>query len=311
MNIAICGSMQFSKEMLDLKSQLEAMGHVVETPKHTNAYASGEKLIETKWEKVEGDVIRSYFEKIKNADAILVVNKTKNDIEHYIGGNGLLEMGFAHVLNKKIFLLHSIPSMSYSDEIASMHPIILNGDLDAIRVDSESHHATLASHISPLASHISPLTSHVSPLSSSYAVPRTGVGVMILREGKVLLGKRKGAHGEGEYAFPGGHLELMESYAECAHRELAEECGVKVKNIRFQFTANSHHFTPKHYVHIGLIADWESGEAIVLEPDKCESWDWYALDALPEPMFIYCRLAMDCYHTGKICIDSDGRDLSS
>lgn len=146
-------------------------------------------------------------------------------------------------------------------------------------------------------------------MPQDYSVPRVGVGVMIFKDGKILLGKRKGAHGEGEYAFPGGHLELMESYADCAHRELAEECGVRVKNIRFQFTANSHHFKPRHYVHIGLVADWESGEPTVLEPDKCESWDWYDLDTLPEPMFIYCKLAIEAHRTNARCFDSDGMIL--
>ena len=49
--------------------------------------------------------------------------------------------------------------------------------------------------------------------------PKVGVGVMILKDGEILLGKRKGSHGEGEYAFPGGHLEYMESFSDCAKRE--------------------------------------------------------------------------------------------
>lgn len=133
MNIAICGSMQFAGTMLELKSALEAMGHVIEVPKDAERYATGEKRVETKWEKVEGDLIRGYFEKIKQSDAVLIVNVTKNGIEHYVGGNGLLEMGFAHVLGKKIYLLNPIPDMHYSDEIASMQPVILNGDLSLIQ----------------------------------------------------------------------------------------------------------------------------------------------------------------------------------
>src|SRR5215469_4737907 len=46
--------------------------------------------------------------------------------------------------------------------------------------------------------------------------PKVGVGVMILKDGKVLIGKRKGAHGAGEWAWPGGHLEYMESFEDCA-----------------------------------------------------------------------------------------------
>ncbi len=70
-------------------------------------------------------------------------------------------------------------------------------------------------------------------------LPKVGVGVMILKEGKVLLGKRKGSHGAGEYSFPGGHLEYMESFEDCARREIEEECGIKVKNLRFQYLTNT------------------------------------------------------------------------
>src|SRR6185295_3357398 len=115
--------------------------------------------------------------------------------------------------------------------------------------------------------------------------PKVGVGVMVLKEGRVLLSKRRGSHGAGEYSFPGGHLEYLESFEQCARREIAEECGIEVHNLRFQLLANTKVYAPKHYVHVGLIADWLAGEPKVLEPDKAESWGWYALEALPQPMF--------------------------
>ena len=109
---------------------------------------------------------------------------------------------------------------------------------------------------------------------------KVGIGVMILKEGRVLLGKRKGSHGSGEYSFPGGHLEYMESFEDCAKRETLEECGIAIGNIRFQFVANVTAYAPKHYVHIGLIADWIQGEPKNLEPDKCEEWQWLDLKIL-------------------------------
>ena len=130
--------------------------------------------------------------------------------------------------------------------------------------------------------------------------PRVGVGVTIIKDGKVLLGKRKGSLGKGEYASPGGHLEYMESIEECARRETLEECGVEITNLRFQFLANVISYAPKHYVHIGMIADWKNGEPQILEPDKCESWDWYDPDELPEPLFAISKLSMESYRTGKI-----------
>ena len=137
--------------------------------------------------------------------------------------------------------------------------------------------------------------------------PLVGVGVMILKEGKVLLGKRKGSHGEGEYSFPGGHLEYMKTIEECARRETLEETGIEIKNIKFQFLANVRKYKPKHYLHVGVIAEWKEGEPELKEPDRCEGWGWYNLDNLPEPLFLMTKLAIISWKGKKIYFN--GEDL--
>lgn len=134
-------------------------------------------------------------------------------------------------------------------------------------------------------------------------VQKPKVGIGCLKDGKVLLGKRKGSHGSGEYAFPGGHLEYMESFIDCAKREIAEECGIEVKNIRFQLLANIKKYAPKHYTHVGLIMDWVSGEPKILEPEKCESWGWYDFDNLPSPLFDTCKNSIDAIKSGQNFFD--------
>jgi 8-oxo-dGTP diphosphatase len=134
--------------------------------------------------------------------------------------------------------------------------------------------------------------------------PMVGVGVIVLKDGKVLLGKRSGSHGTGEYSTPGGHMEYMESFEDCAKRETKEECGIEIENVKFQFLANMKEYAPKHYVHIGVIAEWKSGEPKVLESDHEESWDWYDLDNLPSPLFIPTGWAIDSFKTGFIFKDS-------
>lgn len=129
--------------------------------------------------------------------------------------------------------------------------------------------------------------------------PKVGIGVMVMKNGKILLGKRKGSHGEGEYAWPGGHLEYMESFEECAKREVREETGMEIKNVRFVRLLNLKAYAPKHYVDIGLTADWKSGEPKVLEPERCEGWDWYDLDNLPAPLFEALYTAIEAYKTDK------------
>ena len=138
MKIVICGSMTFSKSMIDVEKELLKIGHTVIIPKHTKEYAelklAEEIHTESVKNKINYDLIRDYFEEIKNADAVLIINKEKNGIKHYIGGNSFLEMGFAHILNKKIFLLNEIPKMIYTDEIKAIQPIVLNDDLSKIKI---------------------------------------------------------------------------------------------------------------------------------------------------------------------------------
>ncbi|MEK6901677.1 MAG: NUDIX domain-containing protein, partial [Nanoarchaeota archaeon] len=79
-------------------------------------------------------------------------------------------------------------------------------------------------------------------------VPQVGVGVLIVKNNKVLLGKRKNAHGEGTWCPPGGHLEFGESFEDCARRETFEETGISIKNIRFITATNDIFSEEKHYI---------------------------------------------------------------
>lgn len=137
MKIVICGSMTASKEMVETGKKLKELGHEIVLPEFTHEYAAMDTLdnmhTESSRNKVEYDLIRSYFEKIKDSDAVLVANVVRKGIEGYIGGNSFLEMGFAFVLNKPIYLLHKIPELGYQDEIKAMTPIILNGDFSKIQ----------------------------------------------------------------------------------------------------------------------------------------------------------------------------------
>lgn len=131
-------------------------------------------------------------------------------------------------------------------------------------------------------------------------IVKVGIGVMIFKEGKVLAGRRKGTHGEGEYAWPGGHFEYMESFEECARREVMEETGIEIKNIRFLRLMNLRQYAPKHYVDIALVADWKSGEPHVLEPDRIDRWDWHLPEDLDgQPMFAALPSYFEALETGR------------
>ena len=120
--------------------ELNKMGHEAIIHPYYEKLAKGEMpelmhRIETEHDKVkkEYDFIRWYYNSIVNSDVILVLNFDKNGIKNYIGGNTLIEIGFAHVHHKKIFLLNPVPDISYKDEILAMYTAILDGDLRKIK----------------------------------------------------------------------------------------------------------------------------------------------------------------------------------
>ena len=120
--------------------------------------------------------------------------------------------------------------------------------------------------------------------------PHVGVAVIIAQDGRVLLLKRKGAHGEGTWAPPGGHLEFGESLEECAMRETLEETGVVISNVQFVAITNDVFGSEqKHYVTIWVEASYESGQARVAYSDKVEDVTWAAWNALPQPLFLPLR----------------------
>ena len=116
--------------------------------------------------------------------------------------------------------------------------------------------------------------------------PTVGIGVCIIKDGKVLLGKRINSHGEGSWSFPGGHLEMYETWENCAKREVLEETDLKIKNTRFVGVTND--IFPdegRHYITIFITADYDSGQLKTMEPEKCSVWEWFNWEKLPHPLF--------------------------
>jgi len=136
MKIGVVGSMQYTEKMIELRDKLNDMGH--------EAYVttlSGPFIGKTDEEKEEIkihqknnlDAITEFWRLMQGGDAILVANFDKHGIKNYIGGNTLMEIGFAHVLKQKIYLLNPIPDIKfYKSEIEAVKPIIINDDLSKI-----------------------------------------------------------------------------------------------------------------------------------------------------------------------------------
>jgi len=143
MKITICASLDFSQEIGEVTEKLKNMGHEVLLPATAAKVLSGKvDLEDIKKAKEDGgiveqaiknDVIMTHYKKIVESDAILVLNYAKKDTVGYIGGSVFMEMGFAYVNNKKIYVWDELPNSSFADELKTMQPIILNKDIIKIK----------------------------------------------------------------------------------------------------------------------------------------------------------------------------------
>jgi len=125
-------------------------------------------------------------------------------------------------------------------------------------------------------------------------VVRAGVGVMILKNNKVLLGKRhddpqkadSALHGEGAWTMPGGKVDFGEALEEAAAREVMEETDIKINQDKLKFISiTNERVSDAHFVTIGFLYERINDEPKVMEPDEITEWRWFDLDNLPEKMF--------------------------
>lgn len=131
--------MQFFSEVKQLKQELENLGFKVFSPDEEGPGTNYAILNKEERGNVKQSFINQHIKKIKDSDAVLVANYTKNDIANYIGANSFLEMAFAYVLEKKIFILNGIPDQTNTVEIEGLKPICLNGDLSYLKVYAEEN----------------------------------------------------------------------------------------------------------------------------------------------------------------------------
>lgn len=134
---------------------------------------------------------------------------------------------------------------------------------------------------------------------------KVGVGALIFKDNKLLMMRRKTELGDGEWGTGGGHLEFGETPEEGVKREIREEYGIEIKNIKFLGVCNIMKYG-KHYVDIGFTVEIKSGEPKIMEPDRFDEIGWFDLGNLPEPLFEAVKLYIDSYKTGKIYHSSGG-----
>jgi 8-oxo-dGTP diphosphatase len=115
---------------------------------------------------------------------------------------------------------------------------------------------------------------------------RVGVGVIVVRDAKVLFGLRRGSHGGGTWSFPGGHLDAGETVEACALRELHEETGLQGASPRVVGTTDDVFPDGRRYRTYFVEVESADGEPSVREPDACARWSWFSWSEPPEPLFL-------------------------
>lgn len=139
MKIMICGSMAFIKDILNVKRQLDRLGHTALIPYGTEPHLIDSKFVEKLGDNLEycikNNIMKKNFDMVAKSDAVLVLNPKRNNIEGYIGVSVLMEMAVAHHLNKNIFIFNEIPHYDkarWAQEVRIMQPIIIHGNLNKI-----------------------------------------------------------------------------------------------------------------------------------------------------------------------------------
>ena len=127
---------------------------------------------------------------------------------------------------------------------------------------------------------------------NNYEKVGVGVTVLLTWNDHILLAKRQGSHGAGDWDTPGGHLEPGETVRECAVRETAEETGITLlidEIHEIGFTEDFFEPESKHYLSCVVHCEIDGATAIpvVLEPHKFSTpWEWYPLKQMPSPLFL-------------------------
>lgn len=129
-----------------------------------------------------------------------------------------------------------------------------------------------------------------------------GVNCLLIKDNKVLMGKRLKKAGYGTWGFPGGHLEMGESFIAAAKRELEEETGLIADTLEFSSLVNTPQ-ADEHYMQVNFVVTEWHGELVNKEPDICEAWEWFPLDNLPEVFFSH-KAFIDAYKRGQKLVDA-------
>ena len=115
--------------------------------------------------------------------------------------------------------------------------------------------------------------------------PGLGCGLVIIREGRILIYRRANAPEAGHWNIVGGKVDHMERTLDAARREAEEETGLSINGL--DFLCISEQVIEKdaqHWVSMIYVTRDFSGEPQLTEPDKLTELGWFEIDNLPDPI---------------------------
>jgi 8-oxo-dGTP diphosphatase len=127
-----------------------------------------------------------------------------------------------------------------------------------------------------------------------YGYPRIGVAVIVTHQQKVLFGKRIEANGDYLWQLPGGWIELGESPEQSARREVVEETGLRLGDLRLVGMTNNNFSDQIHSISLYFEAECANPENIKnLEPDSCKGWEWKSWQEVKNNLYLPLQLFKD------------------
>lgn len=129
------------------------------------------------------------------------------------------------------------------------------------------------------------------------AYPKLSMAILALvSRGDQILLARSPHFPEPFYSTLAGFVDPGETLEQCVIREVLEEVGIKVKNMRY---FGSQPWPLSHSIMIGFSCEWEEG-IIQIDPAEIEDAAWFDLTNLPQlpPLYSLSRLLIDEFVNG-------------